>query len=30
MVEFEKAISLTDERVSGPMLTNVWTVIFEL
>jgi hypothetical protein len=30
MVEVESAISLTDERASGPMLTDVRTVIFEL
>jgi hypothetical protein len=29
-VEVESAISLTDERASGPMLTNVRKVIFEL
>jgi len=28
--EVESAISLTDERASKPMLTDVWTVIFEL
>jgi hypothetical protein len=29
-VEVESAISLTDESVSGPRLTDVRTVIFEL
>jgi hypothetical protein len=29
-VEVESAISLTDERASGPMLTDVQTVTFEL
>jgi hypothetical protein len=29
-VEVESAISLTDERASGPMLTDVRTVTFEL
>jgi hypothetical protein len=30
MVEVESAISLTDECVSGPVLTDIRTVIFEL
>jgi hypothetical protein len=30
MIEVESAISLTDERASGPRLTDVRTVIFEL
>jgi len=30
MVEVESAISLTDEQASGPMLTDVQTVTFEL
>jgi hypothetical protein len=30
MVEVESTISLTDERASGPRLTDVWTVTFEL
>jgi len=29
-VEVEPAISLTDECTSGPRLTAVWMVIFEL
>jgi hypothetical protein len=29
-VEVESAISLTDERASGPMLTDIRTVTFEL
>jgi hypothetical protein len=30
MIKVESAISLTVERASGPRLTDVWTVTFEL